>query len=90
MKKRSAQPPASLSATEIRRLAEAVVGGNGGCIEETELDRQLTRVIEWGETNRIQAACLRLVLEGQLDLRADEDGEIEFRELGYSQGAESS
>ena len=44
----------------------------------------------WAEGVQSEAACLRLVLKGQLDLHVSDDGEIEFRIPGYSREAESS
>jgi hypothetical protein len=85
-----AQDAHALSPAELRRLTEAVISGNDGCIEEAQLHRQLARVVEWAETNRIEAAALRLVLLGQMNVRVQSDGEIEYRVPGYSQEDESS
>ena len=74
----------SLTDAEMERVVEALLNGNGGCGEESDLDRQFRRAVEWAQEVRIDASCVRLVLSGQLNLRVLNDGEIEFRLPGYS------
>lgn len=82
--------PSPLSEAEIQRLVEAVINGNGECVEEAELRRQLARVAEWVETNRIDALSIRLVMTGLIDLCVPDDGKIEYIRSGYTPDSESS
>jgi len=73
-------PP--ISERDVRAFVRSLLRGAGGRMERDDLLPAIEKVTDWAVEVRIQQACLKSVLDGDIDVGFDSDGEMWFQRPG--------
>jgi hypothetical protein len=68
-----------VSEDEMETLILALIHGNGGCMDLSEIERQTSHVLDWVIDARITSQIVNDVLAGGVGILVDDKGEIKFR-----------